>query len=203
MMEYLTDERDRVLLALTPTLMAPRFGSLPTLATGLHRFVVASNGLFLQARTDTLEVSLKVADTPTLPYGAVTESVHLIHGPIPADIGATIAQRCSESHPTEWAGVVLWNAQASAYQLHEPTIESASAGHIRYSTAGYDDRQLVVDVHSHGGGEAYFSQVDDESDIGGVYIASVMGRCASPAEQTQATRIVAHGIFYPVEWKPW
>jgi len=39
------DTRDRALFAATPMLMAPRFGLLPPLEIGQHRFVAAANGI--------------------------------------------------------------------------------------------------------------------------------------------------------------
>ena len=83
-MDYLTDPRDKAACGLTPTLMAPRFGQLEPPPYGVHRYIIAANGLFLQAHSKALEVCIKVADTPALPYGEMKEYVRMAGGRIPS-----------------------------------------------------------------------------------------------------------------------
>lgn len=195
------DSRDRALFAATPMLMAPRFGVLPTLRVGEHRFVAASNGIFVQASSKALAVTLKVARTPRLPYGELRESVELAGGSIPVALWEQMQNKAVASAPKEWAGVVVY--ENGAYRLIEPEVESISGAHIRYCTQAYDDEAVALDVHSHWHGEAFFSSTDDESDRGGFYIACVLGNCRSESGVTVKTRIAVRGIFYNVEWTPW
>ena len=138
-----------------------------------------------------------------LPYGPVNEVVALRGGHLPLDLFETAVARSVELCPEEWAGLVLWDSTAGAYRLVEPAVETRSATGVRYSLSGIDQSRVVVDLHSHGKGEAYFSGIDDTSDAHGVYLASVLGRCRDTASVTLATRIVVNGMHFDVPWSPW
>ncbi len=201
MADTVLDPRDRALFCATPMLMAPRFGVLPELCVGEHRFVAAANGIFVQARSKALAVTLKVARAPRLPYGELRESVELAGGRIPVSLWEAMRTKAVARAPKEWAGVVVY--EGDAYRLIEPEVESVSGAHIRYRTEEYDDEAVALDVHSHGHGNAFFSDTDDESDRGGFYIACVLGNCRSVTGVSVKTRIALRGIFYNVEWTPW
>lgn len=202
-MNYLSDPRDLAVCAVTPTLMAPRYGTLPPVAVGQYRFVVASNGVFVQARSRAVDVCLRIGNANGLPYGAVEEYVRLAGGPIPRELGEQMMARAIAATPNEWAGIIVYDALEQAYRLTEPPVSSVSPGHITYATSGYDDELLVLDIHSHGTGHAFFSGTDNRSDNHGVYLASVLGCCKDMNEIEVKTRIVVHGIHYNVGWTPW
>jgi PRTRC genetic system protein A len=202
-LSYLADPRDRAIFAATPTVTAPRFGVLAPVPVGQHRFVLAANGLFVQARTATLDLTLRVSDTVRLPYGVMEEKVVMVAGRLPRELFQAMRQKALAAHPREWAGVVLFDPAFGGYRLVEPEVESVSSGHIRYRTGAYDDALLVCDVHSHGHHGAYFSGTDDASDQHGIYIASVLGRCGAGHTLESCSRIVIHGLFIDVAWTPW
>jgi len=203
--DYLTDPRDRVILGQTPVLMQPLFGQLPPLEPHKHRFVAARSGIFLQCSTPTLRVCVRVSRTLfDLPYGDLDERVELVGGRLPRHLYDSMRDRAVAACPSEWACLVLWDAERSAYQIVEPDVVSASAGHIRFRNDQYDPDTLVLDLHTHGRLDAYFSQTDDASDCeGGCYLATVLGHCESVDSITATTRIVVNGLFYPVKWSPW
>ncbi len=118
-------------------------------------------------------------------------------------MGRSIYDKAVQSSPQEWAGVVLWDDGRKEYVLHEPQIESASQGHITYKTNDYNDSNILIDIHSHGNGKAYFSATDNLSDAGGIYVACVLGLCHAVESVEIKTRIVAHGHFFDVAWSPW
>jgi PRTRC genetic system protein A len=203
MLGYLSDPRDRALCSLTPTLMAPRFGVLDAPPIGQHRYIIGSNGLFLQARTHALDVCVKVADTGPLPYGTVEPYVRMARAPLPRQMFESMRDKAVAACPNEWAGVVVFDPALDGYRLVEPEVQSVSAGHISYSTDSYDDEHLVLDIHSHGTGGAFFSRTDDDSDRGGIYLAAVLGRCAERDTVTVKTRIVVNGQYFEVPWTVW
>lgn len=202
-MNYLSDPRDLAVCAVTPTLMAPRYGALPPVAVGQYRFVVASNGVFVQARSRAVDVCLRIGSANGLPYGTLDEYVRLAGGPIPRELGEQLMARAIAATPNEWAGIVVYDALEQAYRVMEPPVSSVSPGHITYATSGYDDELLVLDIHSHGTGHAFFSGTDNRSDNHGVYLASVLGCCKDMNDIEVKTRIVVHGIHYNVGWTPW
>lgn len=204
MFEYLRDARDRVLFQDLPILMTPRFGVLDPLDYGQQRLLAARQGVFLEARTRALHLILPVAQAiMPLPYGSLRAKVELAGGPLPYALYDKMRAAAVATLPHEWAGAVVYTP-GTGYELIEPTPESVSAGHVRYRTEGIPDERLVLDIHSHGYGAAYFSLTDDASDRqGGVYLASVLGRCVDYDSIRVVTRIVVHGRFFPVTWTPW
>lgn len=198
----LKDPRDLAFFSAVPMLVAPRFGALDPVSVGRHRFVAATDGIYLQARTQGLDVCLHVGETVRLPYGTLREYVHLNGGPIPASLVNDMKSRAVAAVPQEWAGVILYHPN-SGYQLVEPTVTEVSRHRVGYKTASYEDEYPVLDVHSHGRGNAFFSRDDDESDQYGIYLAVVLGHCDSNDTITARCRVVVHGIFYNVDWVPW
>lgn len=203
-MDYLSDPRDRILLAQTPSLMAPRFGELPPIEVGQRRFVVGADGLYVQARSRSLNVSLRLSETPAMPYGSVAEYVEMAGGLIPASIRDDLFAEAVRHCPDEWASVVVFDHDAECYRRVQPTVESVSSGHISYQTADYDDDDLCLDVHTHARGAAYFSTTDNVSDSQhALHLSVVIGRCDSRETIEIKTRICVYGQFINVQWEPW
>lgn len=195
---YLSDQRDQILFGETPTLMQPLHGeALPKPEMGKHRFVIASDGVYVEAINPVLEVRLPVAkSTIKLPYGEIgAVGIHLIQGQIPKRILQDVCEKAFLCGKYEWAGLVVWDKIRLEYALYEPEVISLGVGHISYRNVLPDDYELVMDLHSHGSMSAFFSRTDDKSDLGGFYIAGVVGNCDSD-EPTFATRIVVNGHFF-------
>lgn len=198
MLEYLADHRDRVVFGETPTLMQPLHGeALPKPETGKHWFVIASDGVYVEAMNHVLEVRLPVAKSLIkLPYGQIgAAGVRLANGQIPRRILQDVCEKTFLCCPNEWAGLVVWDKIRKEYALYEPDVISFSPGHISYRNVLPDEYELVMDLHSHGSMPAFFSKTDDKSDLGGFYVAGVVGNCDS-GEPTFATRIVVNGHFF-------
>ena len=198
MINYLTDRRDQIIFGETPTMMQPLYGeSLPKPETGKHRFVIANDGMYVEAINPVLEVRLPVAKSSIkLPYGQIsTAGVQLSHGQIPKRILLDVCEKTFLCAPNEWAGLVVWDKIRKEYALYEPDVISFSAGHISYRNVLPDKYELVMDLHSHGNMPAFFSKTDDKSDVGGFYIAGVIGNCDT-GDPTFATRIVVNGHFF-------
>lgn len=198
---YLTDSRDRIILGETPTLMQPLYGDLAPPDLHKHRFVIARNGVFLQCRTPTLSVCVRVTENLfEFPYGPLAEKVELIGGPLNRSLYDKIQEHAIAASPSEWACLVVWDGRQ--YALSHPEVFSASRGHIQYRNE-HDPENLVLDLHTHGEGKGNFSSTDNASDSeGGCYLASVLGHCQSAGSMTITTRIVVNGLFYPVSWSP-
>lgn len=198
MTNYLTDRRDQVVFGETPTLMQPLHGeALSKPESGKHRFVIACDGVYVEAINPVLEVRLPVAKSAIkLPYGQIgSVGVRLTHGQIPKRILHDVCEKTFLCSPNEWAGLVVWDKIRKEYALYEPDVISFSAGHISYRNVLSDEHELVMDLHSHGNIPAFFSRMDDKSDIGGFYIAGAVGNCDS-GDPSFATRIVVNGHFF-------
>lgn len=179
-MTILLSPRDKALQAALPTLPVPHDSDLPALKPGQRRLLLAADGLYLQARSSVMQVSVRVASS-TLPYGPHQQTVIFTHGPVPASLLRNAAQLASATPDKEVAAAVVW--KDGRYQLELPEVISAGAGHVSYRDQ-LDDDTLVMDIHSHGKGPAFFSSTDDASDLArpGPYLAICLGRCDGPME---------------------
>jgi PRTRC genetic system protein A len=196
---YLTDVRDCVVFGETPTLMQPLFGEkLPEPEAYKHRFVVGQDGLYIEAQNSVVAVRQRIAESGLrLPYGKIEHTgIQLRNGKIPGRILGDVLKKAAAAVPNEWAGMVVWNGKLSEYQLFEPDVVVATPGRVSYLSSLPDGLILVMDLHSHGNGEAFFSTTDNESDLGGFYVAAVLGHCESPKPST-ITRMVVNGQFLP------
>lgn len=201
--DYLTNPIDRVVMGATPALMQPINGILAPVALFQQRFIVAKDGIYIQARTPAMTVCLSAGKLDySLPYGSLKKSVELSGGYIPYKLYQEICERAISASPNEYVCKVLYTEQ-KGYVLHEPSLIKVSSCEVKYST-DYDPETVFLDLHTHGNGDAFFSPTDDESDSrGGIYLASVLGGCASVNTITAVSRIVINGIFYPISWTPW
>lgn len=192
-----SDRRDFALLGSTPALMQPRFGALSPLVAG-HRYLVGRGGLYVEARSAVMHAVSCVAPSPVaLPFGEVTPFLKLPEGGLPRGLIADAVVRARACVPDEWAGVIVYDG--SGYRMLEPEVLSRSAGHVSYERSGIEEATVVVDLHSHGAGAAFFSAQDDEDDTerGGFYLALVLGEVTA-AQVSVAARLVVHGHFAPV-----
>jgi PRTRC genetic system protein A len=193
---YLTDTKDRIVFGETPALMQPVFGEkLPAPELGKHRFVAGRDGLYMEAQNPVIAVRQLIAKASVrLPYGGVDQcGIQLLNGKIPVAILGEALMKAHNACPNEWVGLVVWDINRHVYRLFEPAVLSGSCGHISYRNILPDGLELVVDLHSHGFFEAFFSETDDLSDLGGFYIAGVLShRSATPSS---VSRLVVNGHF--------
>ncbi len=192
---------DAVLLGQTPALMMPRFSPLPDLMPGCRRYIVARDGLYVQACSRLLSVTLCAEKFHTaLPYGNLDESVSLSCGILPSAIYEELRDRAIAAFPDEWAAYVVYDG---AFRIVEPKVISRSGGHVSYRMNGINEDQIILDIHSHGRHDAFFSHADDRTDMHGVYLASVFGKCGNAENITCKSRIVIDGYHREIDWNPW
>jgi PRTRC genetic system protein A len=98
---------------------------------------------------------------------------------------------------------VHWDIERQCYEFSTVPSLHHSESHISYDSATRNESRLVLDVHSHGRGHAFFSDDDDASDLYGVYFATVLGRCDAPEPIEVRTRLVIDGLHIPLQWHPW
>lgn len=202
-LSYLNDERDRVLLMQNPVLPMPRFGELPSLEPGERRYVIAHDGLYVQARTLALTACARIAPTRPLPFGALSPSLELAGGLLPrAFFTRMCSEACAES-PNEWAALVHWDCTSQRYIWTPTTARHRSMSRLAYDSIVRDEACLVVDVHSHGLAPPFFSATDDASDRYGVYFACVLGCCTHAMTIRACTRLVIDDLRIPLMWHPW
>jgi len=123
-----------------------------------------------------MAVRVNVARAKT-PYGKVGGMIHLPAGPVPLRLVEDFVRMARGEPALEVAAVI--ELHGGAYRLRPLAFDSRSASHVSYKDGQVNDDTLVIDLHSHGGGSAFFSSTDDASDLSrrGPYLAAVVGRC--------------------------
>lgn len=200
--------KDKILQELTPVVPVPRFEALPDDSHDCrpredggpigHRFLVASDGLWVEARTPWLHVRVPLAHTAIpLPFGAVEAAISFTCGPLPkALLEEFVAEACKAS-PNESAAIITWRRHSDEFRLR-PVVLEAGTAHVRYERPRLPDGEyLVADLHSHGIHAARFSAQDDCDDFGEIKVAVVVGSC-DQAESEVAARLCVFGMYIPL-----
>jgi len=193
---YLTAHSDRVIFGQCPMLMVPAKGKLPACGEGERRYLAARDGIWIEARTPALHLRIRLSEV-SLPYGQVNGLCELAGGLLPEQLTKDVVACAKASGPTEAARLAIWLPDEQRYDLIEPAIDSASAGHVTY--AAWTDspgRHLAIDIHTHGNGPAYFSPIDDQSDrsVHEPHLSVVLGRCRGRIEVVTRACIGNHLI---------
>lgn len=189
--------RDMALQTLTPTVMVPRHEDFTPLASIGHRFLVASDGLWMEIRRAWLYARLPVARQAgvPMPYGVVTPVLELLCGKVPKQLLVAFEGLAQAALPNETAAVVIWNEVTGEMRLQPLEAVSASAAHVTYKMSETDEGEhVVMDLHSHGASRAFFSGTDDADDATAIKVAGVVGNLDKP-EPTYAFRLCALGRF--------
>lgn len=191
-----TDKRDDVLVAVCPPIPIPRFGSLDDLAVGRKRFLLAADGVYLEVRSEALHARLRISAV-ALPYGPTEEFLRPTGGPLDVSWLGQLANIALRDGTQEVAAGVVRGA--NGWTLVQPPVLSASGSHVRYMDV-FDDKSLLIDMHSHGAHAEYFSATDDLSDLSreGPYIAVVLGRCESRETLKSCIRLVCPPYLIPL-----
>ena len=72
---------------------------------------------------------------------------------------------------------------------------SVGPGHVKVNLPTLEeDEHMIMDLHSHGLTEAFFSRTDNKDDRGATKIAGVIGNLDKP-EATASFRLCANGVF--------
>ncbi|MCK9985400.1 MAG: hypothetical protein AzoDbin1_01872 [Azoarcus sp.] len=190
-------EHDKLIQALTPTVMVPRFGAFEPLERPGHRFLVADDGLWLELRRSWLYARQRIAaqSQVAMPYGQLEPAITFLCPPIPAAFVQQFSALARRSCPQEAAGWIVWNEVTCEFAFREVEALSASAGHIRYHRPTLADGEcLVMDWHSHGSSKAFFSGTDNRDDRGEVKVSGVLG-CCDQERVDMALRLCLLGTF--------
>lgn len=169
----------RALADACPVVCVPPLADHTPLAVPGRRWVMAGDGLYLEARSLALHVMHKVSDLHSA-YGQAKQFVRTINGKVPQALLDQCVELAVSAGDKETAALIHWNQEQARYVLSTPEIISAGSTHVIYRDDSEDDL-LVYDFHSHGDLPGYFSGTDDASDRSrmGPYIAAVAGHCQS------------------------
>jgi PRTRC genetic system protein A len=189
----LIDSRDKASFKACPILPVPRYGRLPDLEPGRVRYLVARDGLYIEARTPVIHACAQLAPVDQLPCGEVEPHFTLTHGGVPPGLLDDAVGLAREAAPNEWAGAIV--VRDGRYELLCPTVHEALGSRIRYDAIDIAATPVVMDLHSHVDMAAFFSGTDDQDDSANPAVAFVAGVVGHIHEQAPIWRyrIVING----------
>jgi len=190
---------DAALLAAAPTVVAPTHCEFAPLPENGHRFVLARDGLYLEVRRPWLHCIQRISavSSVTIPYGVIEPKMEMAFGKLGTALAQLqeFAELARAAAPVEAAASVLWNSDRNTWRLLVPETISATPGSISYKQVEPDaNEHLVIDLHSHGCLDAFFSDTDNADDAGSVKIAGVYGNL-NTASPTLTFRICVLGLY--------
>ncbi len=192
------DSRDVALQSVMPTVMVPRFSELEELDTSGNRILMASNGVWLEVCRTWLYARMPIAPPALIPvpYGEVSAELRFGFGKLPTAMVSQFIELARIRSPNECAAWIVWNQRTGKWSLRMLEERSVGPGHVEVvRPALAEDEHMILDLHSHGLSDAYFSSTDDYDDgRGEVKIAGVIGNLNKP-EVTASFRLCANGVF--------
>lgn len=159
-----------------------------------YDYVLAGNGLFIEARVPLLAARVAVAWCNVRGLAPLEPYVRLANGPVPAVL-LELAVNHMWSYPDEEMYLaIVWDGDGHRYSLKQPPQER-SAIRVQYEVLP----GTVLSLHSHGRMDPFFSHTDDQ-DEQGLLLSMVLGevRPDMSGPPLARVRVCAYGYFSPV-----
>ncbi len=135
----LLDPRDAALQASCPAVMVPRFGEMEFLTESGHRFLVAGDGIWMEARRPWLHLFLPVGPAlpgVALPYGTLEPKILYAFDKIPQTLLLRFEEEARKALPLEHAAWIVWNEASRFMSYREMVDMDAGKGGIRFDRPG-------------------------------------------------------------------
>ena len=155
-----------------------------------YDYILAANGIFVRSESPLLRATVLHTGAAVRGLAPMQPELTLKHGPVPRGILSHILLAMRRAAPNELFAAVAWEEDTARYQLRIPPQET-SAGHVQYDHVP----NAVLELHSHGNGNAFFSGTDDR-DEQGFALYGVAGNLNRHIRL--AFRIGVYGHFQPV-----
>lgn len=153
-----------------------------------YDYLVAENGVFIRAHNPLIKATVCISDVEIRGLSPFKENIELTHGKIPRRLYDLALSVLIAGSDREQYLAITWENE---YRLKIPTQERNSAS-VKYEKLPYP----VMDIHSHGHMEAFFSCTDD-SDEKGLRLYMVVGRLDTLLPEVKL-RLGAYGYFIPL-----
>lgn len=204
------DPRDRILQSHTPATVVPRYGTLQPLDRPGHRYLVASDGLWLEVWRPWIHAHALIAMPHAEhfpPFGEVSPdsfggrdfNAALAFGAEDLDrVQALFLYDARQTCPDEFAAWAIWNDRERRLDYRALVATEATPASLALVRPRLEEHEhLAIDLHSHGTLRAGFSLTDDEDDRGEVKLSVVAGTL--DATPTWCTRLCLLGLFLSAE----
>lgn len=193
---------DLALLRAAPVAVVPKHGQFSPLEDNGHRFLLAADGLYLEARRPWLHFVHRLArqEAVAMPFGTIEPRITLAFERLSYAMAhiRQFALSARREAPNEWADMIVWNAHTGDLSDLNVEIEEATPTAVRYKCRELQEHESVaLDLHSHGHLPAFFSDTDNQDDAGSVKIAGVIGDLDKPTPSA-AFRLCVLGLYLPI-----
>ncbi|NEX60111.1 PRTRC system protein A [Noviherbaspirillum galbum] len=185
---------DTALQSVTPTVMVPRHEPFVPLQANGHRFLAASDGLWLEARRPWLYLCWPLVrqEKVAMPYGTLKQTLSAV--PVKSHLMDEFIIMAQEVYPLECAAWVVWDEVTDDQTLLPMVPTSATVASVVFQRPRLQAGQhLLLDLHSHGQLGAFFSGQDNRDDRGEFKLAGVLGRVNTVIEAK--FRLCANGLY--------
>lgn len=156
-----------------------------------YDYILAGNGLFIQARSPLLQATVHIADAWVKGLPMLERRAELPMGKIPRYIYNLALSVLLTDRYQEHYIAVTWEGE---YQLRMPCQETSACG-VKYERLP----STVLDIHSHGAMRPFFSGTDNQ-DEQGLRLYMVVGRLDTLIPEIEM-RIGVYGYFGPVQFE--
>jgi PRTRC genetic system protein A len=183
---------DGMAAELCPIVAMPQSGKIEPRSTYGRRYILAKNGLFLEAKAPAGYFRLHLGDLEhKMPFGECKQEINFSfhhRGNQHIVLIKEFIEYARDALPNEAAAWVIWNLDTRQMRLQmlEPTTASPSSITFARPKLAHNEC-LAIDIHSHGTIPAFFSVQDDLDDAGEVKLCMVVGTLDK--EPTIATRL--------------
>jgi len=155
-----------------------------------YNYILASNGLFIEAESPVLAARIPVAECNVRGLAPMESKVTLTYGSIPQRFWDLILDFFLAEPDKEHYAAVTADA---GYHFYIP-VQDGTAGGVTYEVGD----KVVLDFHSHGCMEASFS-LKDNDDEAGLKLYGVVGKLnTTPVVKL---RIGVYGYFKTLAWR--
>ena len=155
-----------------------------------YNYVLAANGLFIEASTPALAARVSVAECDIRGLAPIKTKIALTYGSIPQYLFDLALDTFLAVPDREHYVAVM---AAAGYHLYVPVQDEGDAS-VVYEVGD----SVVLDIHSHGHMRAAFSP-QDNTDETGLKLYAVVGRLnATPVVKL---RVGVYGYFHSLAWR--
>ena len=172
---------DQTLQSQFPTFLMPAHEPFTPLDDVGDRFLLGADRLKMEISRPWLhavvDISLESFER-TLPYGMTPkDSCQLRCAQVPKELLLKFMEMADREDGKEVGAWVVWDQHTHQFELMEMPVLHHSTSALEYSVTSLPEGNwLVVDMHSHGNFEPFFSETDNRDDFGSVKLSFVLGK---------------------------
>ncbi|MBA7516789.1 hypothetical protein ES705_08837 [subsurface metagenome] len=154
-----------------------------------YDYIIASNGIFIEAESPLIAARIPVAECEIRGLAPIETKISLTYGSIPQRFFDLALDLFLADSSSEHYVAVVGDA---GYHFYIP-VQDKSAGGVVYEVRA----SVVLEMHSHGHGGAWFSSTDNVDETG-LKLYGVIGKLnATPIVKL---RIGVYGYFKELSW---